>query len=94
MRIKMSKLDSDTAVAKIKVLIGDYYERKGRGDFQDSYYEEKELLEDIDDILDNCEIDIRKVIVEKLELDKMNRVKPDAHNSLQLIKGVGKAVNL
>lgn len=66
-----SKFDKDTALAKIKILIGDYYERKGRGEFDDAYYIERELLEKIDDILDNVDIDTKKVIIEKLELDKM-----------------------
>ena len=70
-----TKLDKDTALAKIKVIIGDYYEKKGRGDFTDSYidYESDSLIEGIDDILDNCDIDVKNVIIEKLELDRVNR---------------------
>lgn len=66
-----NKLDSETALAKIKVLIGAYYERKGREQFHDSYNVEQEVIDDIDEVLDSCDIDTRKVIIEKLELDKV-----------------------
>ena len=65
------KLDSETALAKIKVLIANHYEMKGRGDYNDYYGKEEELLEDIEDVLSKAEIDMRKVIVEKFELDKL-----------------------
>jgi len=71
-----NKLDSETALAKIKVLIGDYYESIGRGWFNDNSGGEQQIIEDIDEVLDNTEIDMKKVIIERLELDK-------------LVKGVG-----
>ncbi len=66
-------LDNETALAKIKVLIGAYYEGVGRKDYHNYLEEiEKELIENIDDVLGNTEIDIKKVVVERLGLDKMN----------------------
>ena len=66
----MTKLDKDTALAKIKVLLGNYYEGLGRGDYDDDYIAEKEVIGDIDEVLEDVDIDMRKVIIEKLELDK------------------------
>ena len=63
------KLDSETALARIKVLIKRYYEMRGREDSIDSYNEEPQLIEDIDDILSNTNLDLKKVILEQLELD-------------------------
>lgn len=66
-----NKLDSDTALAKIRVIISRYYEKKGRGDFNDSYCDIEELLDVIDDILEEVDIDPKKVIIEKLEFDEV-----------------------
>ncbi len=66
----VSKFDSDTALAKITVLINRYFERVGRGESNESYNEEINLIHDIEEVLDNTDIDTKKVIIEKLELDK------------------------
>jgi len=73
----MDKIDSETALAKIKVLIGGYYEQIGRGEISDSFNSEINLIHDIDEILDNAEIDTKKVIIERLELDKLKVGKDD-----------------
>ncbi len=62
-------LDNETALAKIKVLVSNYYESKGRN--EEFFINPAEtLVEDIDDVLDNTEIDTKRVIIEKLEVDK------------------------
>ena len=67
------KLDSETALARIKILISNYYEEKGRSghDSIDSHYKEEALIEDIDDILDDTALDTKRVVIEKLELDRL-----------------------
>lgn len=67
----VNKLDSETALAKIKVLVGRYFEMLGRDELEDKNYLTDCLLGDIDEVLDNTNIDMRKVIIEKLELDKI-----------------------
>lgn len=67
------KFNEGTALAKIRVLLSDYYEKKGKGFIDDSYGEEGEIIDDIEDILLNAEIDTKKVIMERLELDKLNQ---------------------
>lgn len=75
------KLDKDTALAKVKVLIGNYYEEKGRGELQNSYNAEQELLDEIDEVLGNTSIDIKNIIIEKLELDKSSNWKENDKHS-------------
>ena len=67
----VDKLDSETALAKIKVLINVYFEKVGRGEVVDSYAGEINLIHDIEEVLDNANIDTKKVIIERLELDKI-----------------------
>jgi len=63
------KYNSDTALAKIKVMISSYYENKGRDGSNDDYCDLSELVYKIDDILYESNINIKRVILEKLELD-------------------------
>jgi len=69
----LKKFDSGTALAKIKVLISDYYERRGKAEFYDSNGNSDVLIEDIDDIIINTEIDMKKVIIERMELDGLDK---------------------
>ncbi len=76
------KLDTGTASAKIKVLISRYYEMLGRKDRWDSYELEKELIEDIDEVLSNTDIDMKKVIVERLEQDRCSDEEREYKNEI------------
>lgn len=64
------KIDKDTALAKIKVLISLYFEKVGRGEVENDYNGEIDLIHDIDNIIDDTDIDVKNIIIEKLELDK------------------------
>lgn len=68
--LKPEKLDSETALVKIKLLVSRYYEDIGRG-YGSIRNIESELIEEIDEVLDNVDIDQKRVILEKFELDKM-----------------------
>lgn len=63
-------LDKDTALARIRVLISAYFEKLGRGDIENDYGGEIDLIHDIDNVLYNTDIDIKNIVVEQLELDK------------------------
>lgn len=78
------KLDKETALAKIKAMISKYYEDIGRTIVEDTEETKQELIDEIDDILNQTEISMRHLIVEKLELD--NEVKKN-------LKGRWKADN-
>lgn len=85
------KYDKDTALAKVKTLISNFYERVGREGREDVEMdaERSELIDDIENVLDNTEISAKHLIVEKLELDKevkdmfesRRRKKPPFNNS-------------
>ena len=62
------KLDSETALAKIKVLINKRYEDMGRG-YSELNNLDEEIIDDIDEILNNANIDIKRIIIERLKLD-------------------------
>lgn len=64
------KIDKDTALARIKVLINIYFGRVGRGEIEDNYNGEIDLIHSIDEVLDNTEIDTKRLILESLELDR------------------------
>lgn len=68
----MDKFDSDTALAKIKVLFNKYYEDIGRG-YGELNDLEVALIYGVDEVLDNVDIDTKKVIIERLELDGLNK---------------------
>lgn len=67
------KLDSETALAKIKVIVSGYFEAIGRGGVDEDNLK-FEAINDIDDVLYDTKLDSKKVIIEKLELDKSNSV--------------------
>lgn len=64
------KYNKDEALAKIKALISNFYERVGREDMIEMDMERSELVEDIEDILNNTDISAKHVIIETLELEK------------------------
>ena len=70
---KEQKLNKDTALAKIKVLISKYYEDVGRIVFDDVDEMRIELIEAIEDVLNEVEIDTKRIILEKFKLDKEAR---------------------
>jgi len=71
----MKKLDKDTALAKISVIINDFYSKVGREIIDDVDIAREQLIEDIEGILEQVDIKTKNIIVEKLEID--NEVKKD-----------------
>ena len=69
------KLDKDESLAKIKAMINKYYEDIGREIIDDSEGAKQELIEEIDEVLNQTEISVKHLVIEKLELD--NEVKKD-----------------
>ncbi len=69
------KYDKDESLAKIKARISLFYENIGREIIEDSDAEQKQLIEDIDGILNQTEISAKHLVIEKLELD--NEVKKE-----------------
>jgi len=67
------KIDKDTALAKIKILINRYYEDVGREMFEDIDVARIELIADIDDILNNTEISQKKLILERFDMDNKKK---------------------
>ena len=64
------KYNKDEALAKMKALISNFYERVGREDMIEMDMERSELVEDIEDILNNTDISTKHIIIETLELEK------------------------
>ena len=69
------KYDKDTALAKISVIINDFYSRVGREIIDDVDIAREELIMEIEGILEQVDIKTKNIIVEKLEID--NEVKKD-----------------
>ena len=69
MKTETKKYDKDTALAKIKVLISNFYERAGREEIE-ADAERSELINDIEEVLDNTEISTKHLVIEKLQLDE------------------------
>ena len=68
MTTNKDKLDSETALAKIKVLMNKRYEDIGRG-YSELNNLDEEIIDDIDEILNNTDVDIKRIIIERLKLD-------------------------
>jgi len=66
---KIKKYTNDEGLAKIKVLMNEFYANVGREEFEDVDEERKELIEDIDDIINDTEISSKHLIIERLEKD-------------------------
>ena len=69
------KYNKETALAKVKVLIKNFYERVGREIIADIEIEKQDLIDDIDDILNKTDISVKHLVIERLELD--NEVKEE-----------------
>jgi hypothetical protein len=65
-----NKINSDEALAKIKVRISHFYEELGRQNIEETEQERQDLIEDIDDILNQTEISKQHLLMEQLKLDK------------------------
>lgn len=63
------KYDKATALAKISVLISNFYEKKGREDVIEIDAEREELIEDIEKILNQTPVSQRHLIIERLDAD-------------------------
>ncbi len=63
------KIDKETALARIKTMIGKYYEDIGREVIDDSEGAKQELIDSVDELLNNVEISAKHLVIEKLQLD-------------------------
>lgn len=68
-----NKIDKDTALARIKVLIDKYYEDVGREIFDDIDMERINLIDSIEEVLEQVDIETKNIIVEKLRLDEVGK---------------------
>ena len=66
----MKKFDDKTALAKIKVLMNNFYENVGREEFEDLEEEQKILIGEIDEILHDTDISTKHLIMEQFKKDK------------------------
>ena len=71
--METEKLDKDTALARIKVLIDRYFENIGRELFDDIEAERMNLIDDIEDVLEQVNINLKNIILERFKLDKETR---------------------
>jgi len=69
------KLDKDTALAKISAIIKKHFEDIGREIVDDVETSKDELIDEIDEILNQTEISVKHLVIEKLELD--NEIKKE-----------------
>ena len=67
------KLDKDTALARIKVLIDDFYSKVGRELFDDIEEERMDLIDEIELVLEQVDIDVKHIVIEKLRLDEKTK---------------------
>lgn len=71
------KFIKDEALAKIKALISNFYENVGRDEIEEIEITKQELIDDIEDILNNTDISSKHLIMERFQLDKLNREKDE-----------------
>ena len=67
------KLNKDTALARIKVLIDRYFEDVGREVFDDIEMERINLIDEIELTLEQVDIETKNIIIEKLRLDEKGK---------------------
>lgn len=67
------KLNKDTALARIKVLIDRYFEDVGREVFDDIDMERINLIDEIELALEQVDIETKNIIIEKLRLDEKGK---------------------
>ena len=73
--MKEKKLDKDESLAKISAIIKNHFEQIGRENVEDIDVTRQELIEDIDEILNQTEISVKHMVIERLNLD--NEVKKE-----------------
>jgi len=64
------KYTKDEALAKIKILIKNFYENSGREIFKDFEMKHTDLLNIIEEILNRTDISIKQLIIESLTSDR------------------------
>ncbi len=65
-----NKIDKDTALSRIKVLIDNFYSKVGREIIDDVDEARMELIDEIELVLEQVDIETKNLIVEKLRLDE------------------------
>ena len=65
--MKNRKINPERALAKIKILIDEFYSKVGREIYEDIDEARSELLEKIDEITSNAKIDPKFLIIEKID---------------------------
>lgn len=68
--MEKKKYDKDTSLAKIKILISNFYEKCGREMVEDIEITRREVIDDIDEILNSTNLSSRHLIIERLEADE------------------------
>jgi hypothetical protein len=63
------KFDKDTALAKVSTLIKKHYEDIGREEIIEIDMVQQELVENIEEILNNTDISVKHLVIERLEAD-------------------------
>lgn len=71
----MKKLDKETALAKISAIIKKHFEDVGREVVDDIEMAKDELIDRIEEVLNQTDISVKHLVVEKLEID--NEVKKE-----------------
>ncbi len=64
------KIDKDTALARIKVLIDDFFSKVGREIIDDVDEARMDLIDEIELVLEQTDIETKNIIIEKLRLDE------------------------
>ena len=64
------KIDKDTALARIKVLIDDFFSKVGREIIDDVDEARMDLIDEIEVVLEQTDIETKNIIIEKLRLDE------------------------
>ena len=67
--MKTKKYTKDEALAKIKVLMSQFYEDVGREEFEDVDSQRATLIVEIDEILSKADISSKHLIMERFKLD-------------------------
>lgn len=73
---KKKKLDKEVALARIKILMDNFYEHLGRNYDDDEMIikdRERDLIEDIDEIMNKVDIDKKILIIERFKFDKTKK---------------------
>ncbi len=71
----MKKIDKETALARISVIIGKHFENVGRELVEDVELAKEELIIEIEGILKQTEISVKHLVIERLDAD--NEIKEE-----------------